>query len=67
MRLQKRLDVWMIATGQGIWCPDLWAFTRRDVRDKAVRDQGMTWDRLEEKGWTSHRVTITPFSNGDKT
>jgi hypothetical protein len=63
-RIQKKLIVWMIAQGEGILLPDLWSFTRREARDKAVRSKALPWANLEAKGWTSNKVTITALPNG---
>ena len=70
-RIQKRLMVWMIAQGDGILLPDLWSFTRREARDKAVRSKALPWANLEAKGWTSNKVAITkvaitPVTNRDR-
>jgi hypothetical protein len=65
-RIQKRLVVWMIAQRDGLLCPALWDFTRKGVKDLAVRSKGASWERLEANGWTAHKVAITPVSNGDR-
>lgn len=64
--VQKGMFVWMVAQSDGLLCPDLWDFTRRDVRDKAARNKGRSWQRLEADGWASHRVYIATIPRGFK-
>lgn len=65
-RVQKGLLVWMVTQSDGLICPDLWGFTRRRAREKAVRTKGKSWRQLSTEGWASNRAYIATIPSGFK-
>lgn len=64
--VQKGLFVWMVAQSDGLLCPTLWDWTRREARDMAVRHKGVSWKRLQAAGWSVHRCYIATIPAGFK-
>ena len=64
--VRKGMFVWMIVQSDGILCPDLWDFTRRELKNKAARVQGVSWARLEANGWAPYRCYIATIPTGFK-